>query len=231
MQYKDWEPIYNKISNELNLHFEKDNKAAEVLNKLLQEKKLISIKTIEELIKGKNVIVFGSGPSLEVSYSKFKHIFDKSVLIAADGATSYLLEKGIFPDIIVTDLDGKIVDQISANLKKSIVIVHAHGDNIDNLVNFVPKFKGKIVGTTQIDPEPYKNLFNFGGFTDGDRAVFIADHFNAKKINLIGFDFIGKIGSYSFFKGEDKNLKLQKLNWCKNLIDLIKEDNQNIQEL
>jgi uncharacterized Rossmann fold enzyme len=50
-------------------------------------------------------------------------------------------------------------------------------------------------------------------------------------INLIGFDFNGEIGKYSFPRGKDKNLKLQKLKWCRNLIDLLKKDKQNIQEL
>ena len=44
-----------------------------------------------------------------------------------------------------------------------------------------------VIGTTQI--EPISDVYNFGGFTDGDRAVFLAEHFGAKEIELVGFDF------------------------------------------
>ena len=52
-------------------------------------------------------------------------------------------------------------------------------------------------------PEKFANLQNYGGFTDGDRAVFIADHFKAKKIFLIGFDFNDDVGRYSFTKNKE----------------------------
>ena len=133
--------------------------------------------------------------------------------IAANGATSALLKNNVLPEIIVTDLDGKVSDQLLANSRGSITIIHAHGDNIDNIKKFVLEFKGYIVGTTQIDPKPYENIHNFGGFTDGDRAVYLADYFHAKKIYLLGFDFGGEVGKYSFSANKDK--KLKKLKWCK----------------
>ena len=122
-------------------------------------------------------------------------------------------------------------DQLRANSEGSIVIAHAHGDNINSVKKYVPEFKGPIVGSTQIDPKPYENIQNFGGFTDGDRAVYLADHFQAKRIYLVGFDFEGIVGKYSFPENKDYKLKLEKLNWCKYLIELLKKDNQNIQEL
>jgi hypothetical protein len=60
-------------------------------------------------------------------------------------------------------------------------------------------------------------LVNFGGFTDGDRAVFLADHFKAKNIYLVGFDFEGKD---SAFKKLDK-VKLKKLDWAHVLIAML----------
>ena len=41
---------------------------------------------------------------------------------------------------------------------------------------------------------PVKNVYNFGGFTDGDRSVFWAEEFGAKEIILIGMDFGIHIG-------------------------------------
>lgn len=231
MFYKDWEPIYGKIAEDFNFPLEKEKQSADILNKLLEKKNLYSIKKLEDLIAGNEVIVFGAGPSLEPSLITHKKEFVGKLKIAADGATSALLKNNVLPDIIITDLDGKVSDQLDANSKGSIAIIHAHGDNIDDVKNYVPEFKGDVIGTTQIDPKSYENIHNFGGFTDGDRAVFLADSYHAKKIYLIGFDFDGGIGKYSFPENKDKNLKLKKLKWCKYLIDLLKKDKQNIQEL
>lgn len=231
MFYKDWEPIYRKIAEDFNFPLEKEKQAVNLLNKLLEKKNLYSIKKLEDLIAGNEVIVFGAGPSLGSSLITHKKEFVGKLKIAADGATSALLKNNVLPEIIITDLDGKVSDQLDANSKGSIAIIHAHGDNIDNVKKYVPEFKGDVIGTTQIDPKPYENIHNFGGFTDGDRAVFLADYFCAKKIYLIGFDFDGDIGKYSFPENKDRSLKLKKLKWCKYLIDLLKKDKKHIQEL
>lgn len=221
MFYKDWEPIYRKIAEDFNFSMEKEKKAADLLNKILREKKQLSIKKLEELINNKKVVVFGAGPSLEASITIHKKDFVNKLKIVADGATTALLKNNIYPDIIVTDLDGKVSDQLKANSMGIIVVIHAHGDNIEKIKKYATKFDGEIIGTTQINLGPYKHVNNFGGFTDGDRAVFLAAHFNAKEISLIGFDFDGKIGRYSFSKNKDKKLKLKKLKWCKYLIELL----------
>ena len=231
MFYKNWKPLYDKIAKDFNFQVEKDIQAADILNKILQKKNQCSIKKLEVIIARKDVVIFGAGPSIEQKIIKHKEGLSNKIKIAADGATSALLENDIFPEIIVTDLDGKITDQLEANSIGSIAVIHAHGDNIDKIKEYVPKFSGDIIGTTQNDPRPYKNLQNFGGFTDGDRAVFLADYFLAKNIYLLGFDFDGEIGKYSFSKRENKNRKLEKLKWCKHLIELLKKKNQNIQEL
>ena len=231
MFYKDWEPIYRKIAKDLYIQKENDKQAAEILNQLLQNNKNFTLKKFKEIINDKVVVIFGAGPSLESSLISHIKEISNMVKISADGATSALIQNDIQPDIIVTDLDGKISDQLKANSEGSIAIIHAHGDNIDHLKKYVPKFEGKIIGTTQIDPGPFENLNNFGGFSDGDRAIFLADYFHAKKIYLIGFDFDGKIGKFSYPHKKDKGQKLKKLQWCKHLIDILKKDNQNIQEL
>lgn len=220
MDYKNWELTYKKILKDFNFSLENDKKSADFLDKLLENKEsILSIKQLKNLINNKEVIVFGAGPSLKTSIDEHKNFFQETLKIAADGATTALLENDILPEIIVTDLDGKISDQIKANSQDSIAIIHAHGDNINKIKKYVPKFKGKIIGTTQTNPDQYNNLFNFGGFTDGDRAVYLAYEFNAKKINLIGFDFEGIIGKYSFPKSKDRKQKIKKLDWCKRLIN------------
>jgi hypothetical protein len=231
MIYKDWQLIYKNIAKDFNFPETKEKKSAETLKSLLKKKKLHPIKNLKELIEDKEIIVFGAGPSLEETLVKNKEDFVGKIKIAADGTTSALLKENIWPDIIVTDLDGRISDQILANLNGSITIIHAHGDNLNKIQKHVPEFKGEIIGTIQINPEPYKNIHNFGGFTDGDRAVFLAAHFKAKKINLVGFDFTGKIGNYSFSNNKDEKNKLKKLDWCKKLIEVLDEKNHNIEYL
>jgi len=215
MFYKNWAPIYNQILKEFNFSKQEDTKAAEILNDLLKDKILFPIDKIKDIIQNKDVVVFGAGPSLDKQIKKHLDFLKDKLLITADGSTSALLKYKIKPDVIVTDLDGKISDQIQSNSEDSIVIIHAHGDNISKLKNYVPKFE---------------NLYNFGGFTDGDRGVFLADHFKAKNIFLIGFDFNNKIGRYSFAENKNIKMKLKKLKWCKYLVNLL-DDGKKITEV
>jgi len=228
MFYKQWAPIYKKIVDDFGFSIKKDKLAADILEELLMSNKPFLIKELKELFYDKEVIVFGAGPSLENSIEINKKKFENKIKISADGATTALLEKNIKPDIIVTDLDGKVSDQIKANSKGSKLVIHAHGDNINKIKKYISKFECNVIGSTQTDPKTYKNVYNFGGFTDGDRAVFLADHFNAKKIHLVGFDFNGRIGKYSFSEKKDKNLKLKKLKWCKYLIEILMKNKNNI---
>ncbi|MDK2854483.1 MAG: 2-amino-4-hydroxy-6-hydroxymethyldihydropteridine diphosphokinase [Thermococcaceae archaeon] len=138
---------------------------------------------------GRNV--FGAGPGLENILGKEKF---GGTLIAADGATSALLEQDIVPDVIVTDLDGRFEDIKRANELGAYVAVHAHGDNMDKLRAHVPALKN-VLGTCQT--EPLDIVHNFGGFTDGDRAVFLAEELGAREIILVGFDFGEIVGKWS----------------------------------
>ena len=133
----------------------------------------------------------------------------------ADSAVKPLVENGIKPDIVVTDLDGDKDSLIKVGKTSSIFVVHAHGDNIAKLC-LVENFKN-CIGTTQ--SKPFKNIKNFGGFTDGDRAVFLASYFDAKKIILFGMDFGGKIGKHSQTKAIQRKIKLKKLRKGKLLLE------------
>jgi len=72
------------------------------------------------------------------------------------------------------------------------------------------------VGTTQTNP--FNKIQNFGGFTDGDRGVFLASHFGAKKIILFGMDFGNQIGKFSNTKRSERKIKLKKLKIGKDLL-------------
>ena len=169
-------------------------------------------------INGKTVFVCGNAPSLEKEFliylekEKKEKQFDESnekqrngkqqhekqnpIFIAADGAAAVLLKHKKIPDIIVTDLDGKRPKDADKEIKAadlgSVLLIHAHGDNSEKLNKYLPLLtkhirEHKVIPTCQCRPPDY--LYNFGGFTDGDRCVFLAKTFSAEKIVLLGFDF------------------------------------------
>jgi len=205
MDFKHWEPIYEEILRDFGWRRERDEEAARLLSKLLSGRSN-ELNVVKKTIKGKDVLVCGNASTLSSDLDKFD--MDEYVIIAADGATSTLLGKGIIPDIIVTDLDGNIPDEIEANKRGAIMVIHAHGDNMDKL-SVVDRVKD-VIGTTQAGP--LENIYDFGGFSDGDRCVFLAHSLGAKSITLAGFDL------------EDKNvteIKKKKLKWAKKLIRMI----------
>jgi len=106
-----------------------------------------------------------------------------------------LLGYKIVPHVNVTDLDGDLPSIIMANHYGCITMVHAHAGNIRRLVAITPRFTGIVYGTTHSDPT--EKVHNFGGFTDGDRAVHIVNHFHPRFIVLAGMDFGSVIGVYS----------------------------------
>ena len=221
MDFDEWEPKYKQILADFGFERAADERSAEYLSGQLEERKgdLEAVKTgeLKKLLEGKTVYVFGEGPTLPDDVKA--HTFD-GTKIAADGATTQLLANDIVPDLIVTDLDGLVEDQIRAAVEGAIVLIHAHGDNLDKLKKWVPEFKGKVIGTTQA--KPGGNLFNYGGFTDGDRSIFLADHFSARMINLVAFDFM-EVGDYK--NEEAEKLKIRKLTWANLLIGVLENDN------
>lgn len=238
MELKEWESIYNEIIEDFGFSKEDDLKSALTLSNILKNSKNnISLNYINKLIKDREVYVFGAGPSLKehvrILKDKINNVENnednrtKYLIISADGATKALLEENIVPDIIVSDLDGDLNAIIECNRKGSIVVVHAHGDNVDLIKTYTPKLKNT-VGSSQV-PKEILNIINYGGFTDGDRCCFFAEHFGAKKIILCGMDFGEYTTKYSrphlkndIEKADD--IKIKKLQYAKKLINWLKEN-------
>lgn len=224
MKFADWFPYYQGIRAEFGYSTEKDQEAAKILSDMIK-KKALDPKVLQKKIKGKNVIVVGAGPSLEdVKVLKYVKKNKKFVKIAADGAVQFLIENKIKPDIVVTDLDGNPASLQKAEKNGAVMVVHAHGDNTAMLKRLVPKFK-KLVGSTQV--MPVENVHNFGGFTDGDRSVFLAEEFGAKKIVLVGMDFGNSIGRYSKKKIKDAALKKQKMEAGRRLLEMLAKQSRS----
>ena len=137
----------------------------------------------------------------------------EGTVLAADAAAEVLADHGIRADAVFTDLDGATDVFIDLSRQGTVMVVHAHGDNLPLLRHWLPLLPGPLVATTQAVPLPH--VYNFGGFTDGDRAVFAADDLGAASIRIIGFDLA------------DRNVdpvKRGKLFWAGELLHLIGYD-------
>ena len=212
MTIHGWKTQFKEIRNEFGYSEKDDLNSAKKLNSLLKRKN--TKKQFQTIIKGKTVFVIGAGPSLAKSLKYIKNS-KNSKKIVADGAVRALLEKNIKPDILVTDLDGDLKSIEKIGKTNIPIVVHAHGDNYDEL-GIVKKLKN-VIGSTQT--KKIDKVENFGGFTDGDRCVFLAECFNASKIVLIGMDFGQKIGKYSKQRIADRKTKVKKLKFGKRIVE------------
>jgi hypothetical protein len=207
MNFSDWEPHYLEILAYFGFSRKDDEKAATLLSTLLNRDDLPAL---FHLVKGRDVTVCGNAPSLE---QELDGIPKGSVVFAADAAADVLFAHGIRPAAVFTDLDGATDLLIEMNRAGTIVVVHAHGDNIPLLRHWTRRFTGPVIATTQ--STPLAHVHNFGGFSDGDRAVFTADDLGAETITLVGFDL------------NDRNVdpvKRGKLMWARKLLALIGHD-------
>jgi 2-amino-4-hydroxy-6-hydroxymethyldihydropteridine diphosphokinase len=216
MRFSEWFPYYQAIRQEFGFSTEQDQVAANILSKLIKRKAL-GIKVLQRKIAGKTTLIVGAGDSLDskIKYIKKNRTFVK---IAANGATRTLIENHITPDIVVTDLDSDAAVLKKAEKAGAIMVVHGHSDNIQALKTLVPKFR-RVLGTTQV--MPVEGVFNFGGFTDGDRCVFMADELGAKEIILVGMEFGDRIGQSSKNIITDVELKRAKLKTGKRLLEML----------
>ena len=191
-----------------------------------------SIKSLKEKISGKTAHILAPGIRIESELNEYlsQEKLKSELSICIDGATSFSMSEGILPDIIVTDFDGKIEDQIQAAKQGSILLIHVHGDNLETVLNYLPQMEdGNFVITTQTTP--LSGSSNFLGFTDGDRAVCFLKSMLAKEIHLLGFDFGHEIGAYSKqipLEEKFKERKMKKFDIAKSVINWCAYNDQKI---
>jgi len=214
LRLETWLPMYDSICKEFGFDQSRDLESARCLAGMMPSTSVESLRKIRQDFPG-SVTICGGGERLaeEISSSQLE-----KCVIAADGATTSLVDAEILPDIIVTDLDGIVEDQVQANKDGATVFVHAHGDNILALKRYVHDFSTPLLGTCQCPPVP--GLLNFGGFTDGDRAACICAQFGARNIDLLGFDFSNPSGKV----GKDRQVKLKKLTWARRIVNALEKE-------
>ena len=229
MEFGLWEKYYIEILEDFGFSRSGDEESAKLLDEILSTEGCLTLDDLSQIVGfSDKFIVFGAGPSLKEHVRMLKEDYDLKdyVLVSADGATTALIEERLVPDIVATDLDGKIDDILLANLRGANMAIHAHGDNIDKIASLT-SFFNNVIGTTQA--QPIGNLYNFGGFTDGDRALFLAVALGASEITLAGMDFGTRVTKYSrpnleVDVADADEFKRKKLKYAEMFTDWIREN-------
>ena len=216
MKWTDWKSTYGQIVKDFSLDMEREVSAADAAARASRNDNCLKGNdALEEL--GRRIrrvcIVCGNSRGLEQDVRKLLACgaIDDSTVIAADAAGPRIGRLGMVPDVIVTDMDGEPEAEMEQNRKGSLLLLHFHGDNLERMSGISGRLGGRFVSTVQCQPP--EGVFNFGGFTDGDRAVLLAEEFGARCIVLAGFDF-GRPFEY----GQEGEIKLRKLKWAESII-------------
>ncbi len=218
-----WEVLYDRILTSLGLERDRDYHSCRLLDLFLSTRIDVVFEArrlLSDLIGGRRVVVIGDSPGLECPR------FGDAVLIAADASYERCLEEGVVPDVVATDLDG--VSEGSLRTGNSLFVVHAHGDNVELLVRLLPTIRGPFIGTAQYKCSSRVELP--GGFTDGDRAVFLAFRYGAERVYLHGFDFssVSRLVKPSGIR-VNASAKLAKLAWARLLLLLLRDSGYRVE--
>ncbi|ELY68947.1 6-hydroxymethylpterin diphosphokinase MptE-like protein [Natrinema versiforme] len=204
MTFDEWEPVYEAILRDFGYDRAGDERGRDLLASLLED----SLAPAELAIgPDATVAVAGAGPSLETDRD-LERAREADVVVAASTAVDTLASHGIDADYMVTDLDKNPETVVRLTNRGVPVAIHAHGDNCEVIRDVVPDCDHEaVLPTTQAAPRgPVRNV---GGFTDGDRAAFLADHLGAARLVFVGWDFDDPaVGP----------MKVRKLEWAERLL-------------
>ncbi|WP_232702018.1 6-hydroxymethylpterin diphosphokinase MptE-like protein [Halobacterium wangiae] len=200
MEFDDWEPVYETILADFGYPRAADERARDVLAEYVDQ---FDVSRLD--CAGERVAIAGGAPAL-ADETDVAATADR--VFAASTAVDVLADAGVDVDVMVTDLDKNPGTARRLTEAGVPVAAHAHGDNVPAVREHVPTFDADhVLGTTQA--EPAGPVRNFGGFTDGDRAAFLADHCGAAELVFPGWDF------------EDPDVgpeKAKKLAWAERLL-------------
>jgi uncharacterized Rossmann fold enzyme len=200
MDFPTWEPVYEAILADFGFDRTGDERARDLLADLTDPFDLGRLS-----FASARVTVAGAGPSLD---DEVDEASTADAVVAASTAADRLLAAGVDVDCMVTDLDKTPGTARELTERGVPVAAHAHGDNVPAVREHVPTFEGRnVLPTTQAAPKGA--VVNLGGFTDGDRAAFLADHCDAAELDFVGWDF------------DDPDvdpMKARKLDWAERLL-------------
>jgi len=201
MNFETFEPVYEAILADFGFERAADEHARDVAAELSTRFPLDRLGEWE----GKQVAIAGAAPCL---VDEIVIADEADIVVAASTAADVLRSRGVAVDCMVTDLDKNPETAADLTRNDTPVVAHAHGDNVPAVREWLPRFDDRwTLPTTQA--EPVGPVQNTGGFTDGDRAAFLADHVGAARLTFLGWDF------------EDATvnpLKARKLTWAARLL-------------
>ncbi|MDZ5812500.1 6-hydroxymethylpterin diphosphokinase MptE-like protein [Halorubrum sp. AD140] len=197
MNFEAFEPMYGAILADFGFARADDERARDIAADLSTP---FPMERLGDW-RGATVAVAGAAPRLSEDVGIAR---DADVVVAASTAADTLRDRGVVVDCMVTDLDKNPGTAVELTREGVPVAAHAHGDNVPAVREWLPRFEDAwTLTTTQAAPRgPVRNL---GGFTDGDRAAFLADHVGAGRLVFPGWDF------------DDPNVgpvKARKLDWA-----------------
>ena len=182
MDFAEWEPVYERILADFGYDRAADEDARDLLAATVGSE---TYDPDRLALAGETVAIAGAGPSLPAARHRVR---EADVVVAASTAADTVREAGLAVDCMVTDLDKNPGTARDLTREGTPVAVHAHGDNVGAVRTVVPTLvESAVVPTTQA--EPVAGTWNLGGFTDGDRAAFLADHLGAGELVFPGWDF------------------------------------------
>jgi uncharacterized Rossmann fold enzyme len=200
MDFDIWEPVYEAVLADFGFDRAADERARDLLADLTDPFDIGRLS-----FAGERVAVAGAGPSLG---DEVDDASTADAVVAASTAADELLAAGVDVDCMVTDLDKTPETARELTERGVPVAAHAHGDNVPAIREHVPTFEGRnVLPTTQAAPKG--PVANFGGFTDGDRAAFLADHCGAAELVFVGWDFDDS---------DVEPMKARKLVWAERLL-------------
>ena len=216
--------IQDEVRQAFGWSVEEDVESALQLHLLLQHHQLWSLlhrenalqRVRKQLLDAQRVIIIGAGVE-ENELTRFNQPGD--VFVAADGAVGALPEYSQLA-CIVSDLDGG--DYLDAAAKQGqTIVVHAHGDNMQQWEKTLASWEQftpfpQIILSHQVN-QAIPGMYNFGGFTDGDRALCftLSMGVDSENVELIGFS-LDRVGQWSGITVAET--KLKKLKWMDRIV-------------
>lgn len=200
MEHQSWMAVYEVICEAFGFDPAADRNAAARLRAMLTGS------PIDRLDFSADHVAVVVGADLDAT--TFRTLRDVDRVVATGDALGPLETAGRVPSLVVTDLDSDPARVCARTRCTGLVAVHAHGDNHTAIDSWIPRMdRHHVIGTTQTEPDP--PLVNLGGFTDGDRAAYIAHGLDARQLSLVGWN----LGDRSV-----SAMKRKKLDWAARLL-------------
>ena len=210
MDFETFEPAYDAILADFGFGREADERARDVLRGFEPG---ASLDAFAAVLADRSVAVVAPGPPLS---GELDAVRDADAVLAVSSAAAVLRDNDVAVDAYVTDLDADPDPELAPALTRAGVptAVHAHGDNVSAVREYLPECdRERVLGTTQAAPRD--PVVNVGGFTDGDRAAFLADHVGARSLSFPGWDLDD---------ADVDPMKEKKLAWARRLLAWLERD-------